>query len=305
MSSVRDHSPGIAVFLAVFESGSTLAAAKALGMSQATVARRIKELERRLGIRLFEQDTRGSRPTANAEKLRDAACDIKDSIARFADIAEQLQRQESRHICIGGPSPLFEGDTADAFAEFTRKHPGTKFEVISSDRPISFADGKIDVAIMFTHRIDDPSVVRRKVGILQNGFYAAHEYAAVNGLPASETDLGDHKFIGLAGENMPVAVLQWMKTNVPPDQIATEAAVFQTLLNEIRMGTGIGPLPALFGDTLIGLVRAFPPPKALDLPAWLAVSPKAAHRPIVRSFTDFFAPRLKRILKEKASGSGH
>ncbi|QMU59236.1 MAG: LysR family transcriptional regulator [Boseongicola sp.] len=53
MTNSNDHSPGISAFLAVLRTGSTLAAAKELDISQATVARRIRDLERSLGVMLF------------------------------------------------------------------------------------------------------------------------------------------------------------------------------------------------------------------------------------------------------------
>jgi DNA-binding transcriptional LysR family regulator len=52
------------VFLAVLDAGSTLAASKALGMAQPTVARRIDALEHATGLTLFERDTRGAQATA-------------------------------------------------------------------------------------------------------------------------------------------------------------------------------------------------------------------------------------------------
>ena len=50
-------------FLAVARGGSTLAASKALGVNQTTVARRIESLEHDLGFKLFERGQTGSRLT--------------------------------------------------------------------------------------------------------------------------------------------------------------------------------------------------------------------------------------------------
>ena len=46
-------------FLAVARGGSTLAASKALGVNQTTVARRIESLEHDLGFKLFERGQTG------------------------------------------------------------------------------------------------------------------------------------------------------------------------------------------------------------------------------------------------------
>jgi DNA-binding transcriptional LysR family regulator len=58
------------VFLAVLDAGSTLAASKALGMAQPTVARRIDALEHATGLTLFERDTRGRNPRSPPESWR-------------------------------------------------------------------------------------------------------------------------------------------------------------------------------------------------------------------------------------------
>ena len=50
-------------FLAVARHGSTLAAAKALGLSQSTVHRRLDELQKRLGGRLVTRRQTGYRLT--------------------------------------------------------------------------------------------------------------------------------------------------------------------------------------------------------------------------------------------------
>ena len=70
-------------FLAVARGGSTLAASKALGVNQTTVARRIESLEQDLGFKLFErvigglppawriiQDAAGISPISMATSIR-------------------------------------------------------------------------------------------------------------------------------------------------------------------------------------------------------------------------------------------
>ena len=56
-------------FLAVARGGSTLAASKALGVNQTTVARRIESLEQDLGFKLFERGQTGSRLTEAGEVM--------------------------------------------------------------------------------------------------------------------------------------------------------------------------------------------------------------------------------------------
>ena len=63
----------IKYLLSVARCGSTLAAARALGVNQSTVHRRLAELERRLGHPLASRHSTGYRLTAFGEALLPAA----------------------------------------------------------------------------------------------------------------------------------------------------------------------------------------------------------------------------------------
>src|SRR5512136_3060678 len=60
-------------FLAVLERGSLLAAARSLGSSQPTLGRHVAELERQLGVVLFERTGRGLVPTRVALSIAEHA----------------------------------------------------------------------------------------------------------------------------------------------------------------------------------------------------------------------------------------
>src|ERR1700687_5544206 len=70
-------------FLAVARNGSTLAAAKALGLSQSTVHRRLAALEGRLGRRLVHRHPTGYRLTELGEELRPYAESVEASVGGF------------------------------------------------------------------------------------------------------------------------------------------------------------------------------------------------------------------------------
>ncbi|MEQ9247916.1 MAG: LysR family transcriptional regulator, partial [Nitratireductor sp.] len=59
--------------LAVGRAGSLTGAAKALGLSHPTVFRRLGELERRIGVTMFERSRHGYAPTVAGEEAIAAA----------------------------------------------------------------------------------------------------------------------------------------------------------------------------------------------------------------------------------------
>src|SRR6266851_2467220 len=82
----------VRTFLAVAESGSLNAAARALRMTQPTVSRRMDELEYRLGASLFIRSPRGIALTEAGESVRDLAA----SMARFGEsIIRNVAGQDS------------------------------------------------------------------------------------------------------------------------------------------------------------------------------------------------------------------
>lgn len=71
------------LFLAVAQTGSANRAARALGMSQPTLSRRLKELERYIGAPLFFRNFSGLKLTHEGEDLRRSSADLMTAFKIF------------------------------------------------------------------------------------------------------------------------------------------------------------------------------------------------------------------------------
>lgn len=80
-----------ALFLAVADAGGLSGAEKATGTSLPTLSRRMAELERSLGKRLFERGNRGYTLTAESRALLQEAEPLRDAVRRLA----RFQRQDA------------------------------------------------------------------------------------------------------------------------------------------------------------------------------------------------------------------
>ena len=87
-------------FLAVAREGSTLAAGRALRVSQTTVARRIAALEQALGLPLFEKRQAGYLLTPSGQELRSRAELVEASATSFADAASAQSRDTNGTVQI-------------------------------------------------------------------------------------------------------------------------------------------------------------------------------------------------------------
>src|SRR6516164_10205768 len=77
------------IFLTVTQRGSMAQAAAQLGVSQPAVSGVIADLERTLGVPLFERSTRGVKPTVYARAMMDR------SVAAFDELKQGIRTIES------------------------------------------------------------------------------------------------------------------------------------------------------------------------------------------------------------------
>src|SRR5205814_2750055 len=87
-------------FLAVAKGGSTLAAGRALRVSQTTVARRIAALELAIGFPLFEKRQAGYALTPAGSDLLDRARHVEIAAAAFTEAAAAEKRDTSGTVRI-------------------------------------------------------------------------------------------------------------------------------------------------------------------------------------------------------------
>ncbi len=99
LSSLRD-------FLTAAEIGSLRAAARKLGISQPAITRSIQELERELGVALFQREARGIRLTPMGEVFRRRAASAQNDLRQAKDEIAQMRGESYGRIrvCVSSAS---------------------------------------------------------------------------------------------------------------------------------------------------------------------------------------------------------
>ncbi|MEO8316859.1 MAG: LysR family transcriptional regulator, partial [Bradyrhizobium sp.] len=93
-------------FLAVARHQSTIAAGKALGLSQSSVHRRVGELERRLGRQLVTRQPSGYRLTEFGEALLPYAERVEGAVADLERRVTDTARELTGVIRVTCPEPI-------------------------------------------------------------------------------------------------------------------------------------------------------------------------------------------------------
>lgn len=134
-------------FLAVAETGSTLAARRQLAISQTTVARRIAALEAALGVRLFERRQAGYRLTKAGEALIEPARAVAAAADRFAESAATRARAISGSVRLTADELISVTLLPPILQALHEALPGIRIELDVADDKRDLAAGQAEVAL--------------------------------------------------------------------------------------------------------------------------------------------------------------
>lgn len=285
----------IRVFLAVFRTGSTLAASRRLGIAQPTVARQIEALEHAIGLTLFERNTRGFQPTEHAHSLAPMAEAVELAVGQFSATAEDLS--STRPIRITAFSGNFSPRVNQIFTDFSALHPDIQFEFLPSVTVLDLAAGEADIALRLTRVVPDENLICRKVSTAQFALYGSREYQKQHGLPTSVNDFDGHKFLSFVRSGVPPVFDEWLRQHVPDEQIIMSFGEIDLMHAAIRAGHGLGIINVRLAEAEEQLIRCFEPIEEFASQHLILVAPEAYRRAEIRTFTKFFAPRYANIFK--------
>lgn len=288
----------VRVFLAVFREGSTLAAARKLGVAQPTVARRIEELEHQTGLTLFDRDTRGFKPTAQAHNLIPFAEAVEKASENFAAKSRELTKPKPIRITAPG---YFSDQSMEIFSEFAALNPGITIEFVHSVGVLNLLEGEADIALRVAMSEPDESLIGRKIGTDHFALYGAQNYADQYGLPKSSGDFRGHRFVTLRRDDVADIQHQWIAHHVSPGQIVKSFSDLDMFHASIKAGHGLGLVHARWADTDNALLRCFDNISELSRPVMMLIAPEAYRRSEVKTFTKFFAPRYAATFGDPSS----
>jgi len=179
-------------FLATADAGGFSAAARKLDLSTSVVAKRVTQLEARIGTPLFHRSTRQLRLTEAGQRYvhraRGVVADATDLLSRMGEKNHDLVD----HLRIKAPTSLTVARLAHAFSTFQTRNPGLKLEIVLIDRPVDPVTEGFDIAIgAFPHSfggvIDEPLCQLRRL------LCASPAYLRKYGVPKHPRDLVAHR----------------------------------------------------------------------------------------------------------------
>ncbi len=160
MSKPLDRLTLLETFTRISERGSISAAARDLGLSQASASRQLKELEARLGVQLMRRTTHSLALTQSGQQL---LADARELLAGWEALRER--HSEGGHTLQGplkvvAPVALGQLYLADIVLGFLEENPAVSLTWELEDRPIRFAEVGCDCWIKIGPVPDDTLIVK-------------------------------------------------------------------------------------------------------------------------------------------------
>jgi DNA-binding transcriptional LysR family regulator len=274
-------------FLAVARNGSTLAAGRALNISQSTVQRRLAELERQLGRELVKRQTSGYQLTEFGLQMLPYAEQVEQAVLTFEQQKNAIERGENGIVRLTCPEPiLFRINQSKLLDRFHERHPGLKVEFVISDKYVDLAKGDADVALR-SGDTDDDVLIGKTIADSFWAIYANKNYVQKFGKPSNIAALRNHSLIGFDDTMAKHRVATWLKEVAPDARIAVRVNSVLGLVSATKSEAGIAALPTALGDAEPDLVRVLGPVEELSRSWRLLTHPDIRKTPRVALFFDF------------------
>ena len=265
-----DH---LRVFLAVMRAKSLRQAASQLGASHPTVRRRLVQLEKQVGIRLFERRSDSLHATPEASELLVRAEEVEASVQAFARCAGNADPNLKGNIQVTAPDLIMSELLAPDLAAFCARWPQISVDVETTYAIADLGNREADIAFRLTARDAAPSQELL-------GRRAAITYAAVYGR-------GD-QWLGWNDRELQTRMIR----QTPFAHLPIGAVLNNVYLQRAacKAGMGLAILPCFMAEPW--LERRTNPEPAADL--WVLVHPDLRRNPRLRLFRDEMVAALQR-----------
>jgi DNA-binding transcriptional LysR family regulator len=263
--------------------GSLSATARSLGVTHATVARRIAALEESVGRPLFSRQGGRYVPTHIGDQIAALASEMEEPALRITRAMAGFPVEIAGPLRITATDMVATELIAPVLSKLLIAHPAMELELFVSKENLSLARRDADIAI----RLGRPKVgdlFSRKLGDLAYFAYASKDY--LQGLGTA-----DHRYIGYCNPQPDLPEVRALAEIARSDQIVLRTNQIYARRAAIASGLGVGLLPKCMVEPDTALTALSDAP-VLVRELWLIVHRDLKDVPRVREFIDYIVEAL-------------
>ncbi|NMO21277.1 LysR family transcriptional regulator [Pyxidicoccus fallax] len=283
-------------FTEVVRTGSFTTAARALGVSKATVSKQVARLERELGVRLLHRTTRKLSPTTEGTALYERCRRMADELDAAKAEVMLLRRKPRGRLRVSVPMTFGLMQVVPAVPEFLARYPEIELDLQLDDRVVDLVEQGFDVTVRIA-QLPDSSLVARKLASCRRVICATREYLRRHGTPARPEDLRQHRCLQYT---YLASGTTWRLRDAGSEALVQTAGPFLVnsslaLKAAVLAHTGLAqfPLFVVAEELRAGQLVSVLDDHALpDLTIWAVHPPGRTVTPKVRAWVDFLARRF-------------
>lgn len=299
----------IAVFVRVVELGNLSAAGRDMRISPAVASNRIKELEKHLGVRLFNRTTRQLMPTEHGNVFYAGAKAVLDAVSEAEASIAALSGHPRGTIRVTAPLGLGRRLIASGIPDFNDRYPEVEVRLRLSDHDVDMMKEGIDVAFRLGV-MENSSLMMRSILECERVLVAAPAYLARRGEPVAPQELVGRRHDCLMLRYPGVREHVWtLTTPAGPAKFEVggpyDSDDGDVLTGWALAGRGIVNKPRFevepfVRDRRLQVILPDSPPTPVQL---AAIYPhRKLQDPKVRLLLDFMAERCQRLIRDILAG---
>ncbi len=189
-----DRIDGFRIFVRVVETGSFSKAARDLGITQPTVTRHVAALERHLGVRLLNRNTRRLSVTEPGRTYYERGKSLLELFEETQSLAGARQARLQGRIRIGTSVAFGRRVVTPLVLGFMREYPLVEVDLSFEDTYVDLVAQGIDVAVRMG-KLADSSLGARYLGLNPWVAVASPAYLKRRGVPKVPHELVQHNVL--------------------------------------------------------------------------------------------------------------
>lgn len=288
---------GLMAFARVVEHGGFSPAGRTLGVAKSTLSKQVAELERALGARLIQRNSRRFTVTElGREVYRHAAAMVGEAEAA-EDVVQGRLAEPSGIVRITASIPTTRLSLAPIIPELVRTYPKIRVALQATDRFVDLVQEGFDIGLR-SHfgPLPDSGLVQRRLRFDPNILVVSPAYLDARGVSLSVAAIDDCDGVFVSpGQTRWLARAASGETaeiSPKPRLFADDAAV---LLAAAKAGIGIACLPHRLCETDLetgAIVRVLPDWTVGGVTTTLLMPARRGLLPSVRAAADFLVAHL-------------
>ena len=190
-----NHFAELSAFTGVAEHSSYTKAARALGLSTATLSQTVRALEDRLGVRLLNRTTRSVALTDAGERLLTQLRPLLDGFDEAIESVNAFREKPAGHLRLTMPPPVARFVLAPILARFLRLYPEIVIETTVESGLTDIVASRYDAGFRRGNLVARDMIAVRVTNDMHYHVVASPDYLARRGRPRTPSELHGHNCI--------------------------------------------------------------------------------------------------------------